>query len=453
MPFSRPRSCYSNQQQLEKAIPLLERVLQTQPKQRLLAVNGLVPLYFKSKEPTKALALVDQLLKENATDAQTYYAMASLLQNNGKYDEARRLLTRLKEIDPQQTDQVRNQIAGLAKMSGKLDEAFTLNRETLFAESQRPSYYGQSRRIEIYSPELDPNRGRSYGNPFGSLPNNAFGGFPWEKANAFGELKIAAKAGADKGTNIFEEMDQVARSWSPSLLPSQRDRAWNVARILIGHYALEKEFDKATNLLVALRKAGFEGANWFNISIYVAEQKEDFTAMIEFYDELQQRYPAKARDITIARAGTYLFAKKYDDAAKVVRTLNEQRVPPAQILGLIGRLQQAGEKKLAQSLLEEHLSGVSRNPQALSMLASLYAENNDFDKAIALANEAWERKAHGSRGGGFYYGYYGYMPQFGQVDELAQRIAPLLCRCGQKRRTRRTVQADPGETARLHPGV
>src|SRR5262249_27416904 len=105
---------------------------------------------------------------------------------------------------------------------------------------------------------------------------------------------------------------------------------------------------------------------------------------------------------------------------------NEQRVPPAQILGLIGRLQQAGEKKLAKALLEEHLSGVSRNPQALSMLASLYGEDNDFDKAIALAKEAWERKAHGSRGGssyyGGYYGYYGYMPQFGQVDNLLNEL-------------------------------
>jgi cytochrome c-type biogenesis protein CcmH/NrfG len=33
-------------------------------------------------------------------------------------------------------------------------------------------------------------------------------------------------------------------------------------------------------------------------------------------------------------------------------------------------------------LLEEHLAGASRNPQALSLLASLYGEENDFDKAI-----------------------------------------------------------------------
>ena len=96
---------------------------------------------------------------------------------------------------------------------------------------------------------------------------------------------------------------------------------------------------------------------------------------------------------------------------------------PPQILGLIGVLQRAGEKKLAKQLLEEHLSGVSRNPQALSMLASLYGEDSDFDKAIALANEAWERKAHGTQGGNPYYvGYYGYMPQFSQVDSLLNEL-------------------------------
>jgi tetratricopeptide (TPR) repeat protein len=421
---------YSNQQQLDKAIPVLERIAKTQPKQRLTAASGLVPLYFKNKEEAKALALVDDLLKENPTDIQVYYMMSSMLQNNGKFEEAKRVALKLREIDPLQADQVRNLLAGIARQSSKPEEALDLYRESLFAEAARPAYFATSRRIDIYLPELEQNRARMYSNPLQALPPQAFGNWPWAKVLSLGELKVAAKSGTDKATNVFAEMESIAVGWSPSLTPAQRDRAWDMARLLIGNHIVEKEFDKAGQILEKMRKAGFEEASWFNISIYLAQQREDYDAMVRLYDELQQRYPAKARDIAIARTHTHLIAKKYGEAAKVIRNLNEQRVPPAQILNLIGQLQRVGEKKLAKQLLEEHLGGVSRNSQALSMLASLAADENDFEKSITLANEAWERKAHGAQGGGssyfygggFYGGYSPYMPRFGQVDNLLNEL-------------------------------
>lgn len=448
---------YSNQQQLDKAVPLLERIAQTQPKQRLMAATGLVPLYLKNKQEEKALALINDLLKENPTDVTTYMSMSSLLINNGKNEEATRVLNKLKEVDPQQTDSVRYQLASLAKRSGKSDEALALFREGLFAESQRPSYYARSKRVEIYLPVIDPNQARqglAYGfggNQLQSLPPTAFGGFDYMKATALNELKLAAKSGGDKGTNVLEEMARIAREWSPAAVPSQRDRSWDMARMLVGQYVIEKEFDKAGAVLAAVRQAGFDEAGWFNAALYVAQQKEDYAGMAKLYDELQQRFPAKARDTTIGRTLALLLAKKYDEAAKAIRNLNEQRVPPAQILNLISQLQRAGEKKLAKQLLEEHLGGVSRNSQALSMLATIYGEENDFNKAIALANEAWERKAQSTQASSTYYGpvyYSSYLPRYGQVDNLLNELHRYYVGAGKSdeliSRFKQIVEKQPG---------
>src|SRR4029079_15820592 len=79
---------YSDQQQLDKAIPLLEKLAKLQPKYRLQAAQGLVPLYFKNKQEQKALELVNQILGENPTDVDTFFMMASVLQQNGKFDDA-----------------------------------------------------------------------------------------------------------------------------------------------------------------------------------------------------------------------------------------------------------------------------------------------------------------------------------------------------------------------------
>lgn len=404
---------YSNAQQIDKSIALLERLAKAQPKQRLLAVQGLVPLYFKNKQEDKGLELIDQMLKENANDVQIFFAMGYVLQNSGKWDQARRVFERVKDIDPNMADNVRLTLANLAKQSGKADDANALFKEILLNESTaNRGFFVSRKRVDIYVPDAMPNQNRAfYGGPaMQNLPQNAIAQLPWERVNAFTELKTSAKSNPAL-TNIFVELEKIARSYSLSSTPSARDRAWETARLLVAHYITEKQFEQAAELLGAVRKAGMDDPAWFNAAIFVAHQREDFAGMLKLYDELQQRVPAKARDIAMARTATHLIAKKYEDAAKSIRDLSQQRVPPAQVIGLINAVMAAGEKKIAKQLLEEHLAGgLSRNSQALAMLAQLWGEENEYDKAIALASEAWERKAHGRQTGNYYYGsYYGMM--------------------------------------------
>ena len=166
---------YSNEQQLDKAIPLLETLVKSQPKYRLQAAQGLVPLYFKNKEEDKALAVVNQMLAENANDVQTCYVMGSMLQQNGKFDEARKVFEKVKEIDPTQRAGVQLSLANLAKQAGKQGEALALYREALLAEPAGQRGFNYRPRANIYSPSGGPSQNRGYyGNPMMNLPQNVF---------------------------------------------------------------------------------------------------------------------------------------------------------------------------------------------------------------------------------------------------------------------------------------
>ena len=145
----------------------------------------------------------------------------------------------------------------------------------LFSEPQRPSYFGRSKRVEIYAPRDGPQpRHGQLREPAAESAAECIRRFDWQKGAALGELKIAAKSGTDKkSTNVFEAMYQMASGWSLSPRQNQRDRSWEMARLLAAHYIGEKDFDKASEVLAALRKAGFEEAGWFNVAIYLAPQK------------------------------------------------------------------------------------------------------------------------------------------------------------------------------------
>ena len=66
-----------------------------------------------------------------------------------------------------------------------------------------------------------------------------------------------------------------------------------------------------------------EDVEWFNLSIYMAEQREQYDRMIALYDELQKIYPGRARDITVAKATTWVMARKYAEAANIIRQMNQ----------------------------------------------------------------------------------------------------------------------------------
>lgn len=416
---------HQSQQQVDQAIPLLERLAEVQPKQGNQALQSLVPLYFQNKQEDKALALLDQLLQERPKDLSTVWAMAGFLQQQGKRDRARMVYTNALNIDPAMRGNLLNQLAQLELQDGRPEVARTLYIEMLTMPSPnavRLASVGGRRQTTLYSPPPPmANRGPMFIGGLRRAPQNVFGYIDYSRQNALTQLKMLDKRSGDAAgaTNFVDQLEQVARGYSSASSASARVQAWDTGKLLISFYLSEKSTNQAADLLMFYRDAGYDEIEWFNVALYVAELNEDFESMIGLYDAVQGRYPAKSREVSQAKAMTWVRAKNYEAAAKVIRDMNQQRVPPAQVLAMIRALRAGGEKKVARELLEEHLAGASRNPDALQELAQLYGEENEFAKAIALATEAWERKAHGRSNSSYYYSPGMYYPgSFGQGNSL-----------------------------------
>ncbi len=416
---------YATQQQIDKAIPLLEKLAASQPKHRKEALSGLIPLYFQKKEEAKALELVDRLLLENPTDMQTIYSMAGMMQNQGKWEKAREIYKVGMNLDPRNKNNLLFQIASSYKQEGKSKEALDTFKNVLLAEA--PNYGGyiaNRRQASVYVPEIQQvgGGGRYYGGgPLRNFPQNVIGYIDYQKSEAVNELIQANRNGTD--TNAFAEFEQLANTYKRNSSPSERGRTWEATKLLSAYSITQSEFDKAASMLQAIHEQGMDDIEWYNLSAYLKEKKENYPAMNTLYKELEQRYPGKSRDVASARTAVAIISKNYGDAAKTIAEMNQQRFPPRMITSMIRPLIQAGEKKVARELLEEHLKTSSRNSEALSMLAGLYGEENDYQRAIALANEAWERKAHGRANNNYMYSsYYGYSGGYAQPDAMLREL-------------------------------
>jgi tetratricopeptide (TPR) repeat protein len=347
---------YSAQQQQDKAIPLLENLAATQPKFRMQAIQGLVPLYFQSKKEEKAMALVDDILKENPSDLSVVYMMGSLMQNNAKFEKARAVYALAEKVDPRYRQNTLNSIAASYKQEGKQRKPSRLTKK--FCSRRNRTLAGTFRIVA--RPDLCAHAHAGTGSqhvwrwPSAELPAKHHGYIDYGKSQALTELKQAAASGSGE-TNTWEDFEKLALSYNKAASQSERSQAWNAAKLLTAFYITEQKWDKAEQPLKNARDNGMEDVEWFNLSIYMAEQREQHDRMVALFDELQRIYPGRARDITIAKANTWVMARKYNEAANIIRQMNQERVPPGQITTAIQPLINAGEKKLARELLEQHL--------------------------------------------------------------------------------------------------
>ena len=395
---------YASNQEHAKAIPLLEKLAESQPKFRNQALQGLIPLYFQTQEQEKALELTKQILEEDTSNTQSIYILASLMQQQGKIDEAIDIYKQAQDkADPAMGSALNMNLSRLYVQTGKTEEAKKLFTEMLTKDS-RTSARGIVRRprIELYMPEIsNPNsRVRYGGGAIRNLPPSLIGQIDYQKSEAIRQLRLLA----DTGENPVEPLENQAEQFLTAKNQNKKDAAWDAAKLLIAYHLSQSEYDEAQAWLDKLADAAGDRLEWLNLSLFLAKSKDDCDSMVAHYADAENRFPSIARKLVTAKAAVSILCEDYEAAATYIRQMNQQRVPPKEIVAMIQPFLNADESSLAKTLLEEHLAGISRNGEALALLAKIYGEEDNHEQAIALAREAWDRSSHGSSNQNYRYG-------------------------------------------------
>lgn len=443
-------SYYASRRQLDKAASLLEKLAETQPQYQNQARQTLIPLYFQNQESEKAIALTNQMLEENPNDVQPLFTLAGLMQQRGQLEEAIALYEKAQKKT--QGNSASFSITSLARLytqKGDKERAKNLYAEMLAADSATPSSSFPLRRprVELYvPPPHHPSSPRYYGGSvFRNLPLTLIGSVDYQKAEAMRQLQILSEDGDLPLQPLINQAKQLHNAKSRDA----KDKAWLSAKLLIASYLADSELDEAQRWLDELKDAAGDRVEWFNLALHIAESQDDCDAMMQLYDQAEQRFPPQARKILSAKASVSIRCERYEEAASYIRQMIQRRFSPAELVEAIRPLSNAGENKRAKELLEEHLSGISRNGEALALLANIYANEENYERAIALAREAWDRSSYGGSSrsyryrsyprsiasptilrsaGGLLHNLHHYYVQAGRSEELIQEFAERLAK-------------------------
>ncbi len=114
-----------NDENLDKAIKNYEIAAEKEkdPKMRRLALEYLVAAYGPDKlnDPEKAEPIVRRMIQMDPKEATSYFALAKIYEDAGKYDEAEQVLNQAKDARPNDP-QVYMQLAGFYNRQGEFDK-------------------------------------------------------------------------------------------------------------------------------------------------------------------------------------------------------------------------------------------------------------------------------------------------------------------------------------------
>ncbi|GMW01675.1 MAG: hypothetical protein AMXMBFR84_28120 [Candidatus Hydrogenedentota bacterium] len=425
----------------QRSIDTLTRVAELQPIKRKDTLMAILPLYFQSQQLNKAKELAQIVLTEFKDDPTVVSSLLSSYQQQGLMEEAKTLRTAIETLEPRYKYSPLIQLASIHNQTGDMTEAVKIYQDVLEHGDQGQMNYGSRRQASLYvsRPEGIASMIQRYSGSrrvFSALSSAGV----MRSSSSFVQTAAAellAMPDESVSTATLAKFQASAGQFANASSTDERDRAWAMGKFLIAHHIGKSEYDLAAKALDDFHQAGMDDVEWYNLKLAIAELQNDHPAMLSLYDEVENRYPSTTREATRARIAVNIRAGDYAKAAEGMRALMQRGLPPAQIMEGINQFRTAGEKEITKSLLEEHLSGLSRNSDALSLLAELYSEEDNLDKAIELAREAWDRRIQGTaRSNSYYYTSYGgvYYANMGGgpqgTDQILQRLHQYMAAAG-----------------------
>jgi tetratricopeptide (TPR) repeat protein len=416
---------YSNLQNIDKAVEIMERLAQAEPTKRKEALLGLINLYIRQQDEDKAGATADAVMAEYGDDYAVISQLMNLFMQQGKLDRVRSVYALADKVDPRYRRMMKLQMAQACQRLGALDEAVAMYREILLAEDA-PSIWsrGYRTRPAVFAPPVGDSQQSGmiiYTSPAQNI-QRFLPSLEYDRLEALNQL-TQLTTGKPEAEEIVNTLREKAQTYASAVGVKEKEEAWKAAQMLMAHLFNKDEKDKAREIADQYRAAGLDDLNLYNLLLYFHLRDENFPEMAKVYDEMERRHPSRRRDIVKARMQLAIRAADYPRAAELIRQLFKQSVPPREIVASIRKLYEVGEEDLALALLEEHVSLAGRNSEELGLLSLAYREKHDYDKALELAKEAWQRRAHGLRSQPYYYGYgYYYYGGSQQPDSLLEQL-------------------------------
>ena len=381
---------HTSRQEHDKAITLYEKLAETQSQYRDQALSSIISLYIQKQNHEKAVALANQMVEENPDNIHPLLQLANLTRQQGQLDEAIAIYEKARK-------KARNVsavfLASLYKQKGDKDKAKKLYAEILAGDPAQPAAAARRPQVSLYIPPRDNRVIRHYGGSLlRALPPTLISSIDHQKAEAIRQLHLLS----DEDDNPLQPLIDQAKQLGSAKSRDAKNKAWDAAKLLIASCIAENQLDKAQHWLDEAKAAAGDQMEWINLALYLAQSRDDCGALIELYNQAKRQFSFQARKIASAKAAVFILCKRYNEAAAHIRQMIQQRIPPKELVEAIRPLVNAGETQLAKELLKEHLSGISRNVEALTLLANIYSGEENYEQAITLAHEAWDRSPAGS---------------------------------------------------------
>ena len=402
---------YSANQEVDKALEKLARIDAIEPTRRKEDDLARIYLYYRGERKEEGRALIDRLLQENAGDFMVLNMAINVASQFNETDLIVAMGDKMADLDPRYRSGIQNALARAYTQSGNTEEARKLYETMLFEPDPAAATayrIPRGNRARIYAPQYGTNNQGGFGSQsiYQLQSQGILSNLDYPRANALDQLTKLLEGDGEAALlqRLQGEVDQFATVESNAA----RERAWGFGVLYVGHLIVKGELDGARAVLAPFLDGHVDDVSAYNAANYLAEKQEDYGAMLSNYAEMRGQYPSQGRDIARAETATLMLAERYEEAGERIQELARRGLPPNELVDLVQQLKSAEKPALARALLEKQLAGLQRNPQALAMLAEIYAEDNDSERAMELSREAWERQARGGTATNMYFSYGGY---------------------------------------------
>jgi tetratricopeptide (TPR) repeat protein len=129
---------------LQKAITNYEKAIQQEkdPTRKKRSLQFLAAMYGSDKmnDPNKAEPIIKQMIDMDPTDTSSYFGLAKIFEDSGKFDEAERVLLQAKSAAPNQPDPL-SQLANFYNKRGEFDKAVLAYEEQAKLAPNDPQVY------------------------------------------------------------------------------------------------------------------------------------------------------------------------------------------------------------------------------------------------------------------------------------------------------------------------